>query len=102
MLCITIASAPPRREIALLSLACIRKKGDIKDELYCIVYCIPPLFPFNLQFLLNLRFCSPNHYHDAFMHQSSCFTHLHALDAPGGPQGETNYSSDPMSEAMKT
>jgi len=35
MLYITIASAPPRREIALLSLACIRKKGDIKDQLYC-------------------------------------------------------------------
>src|SRR6218665_1969869 len=37
MLCITIAYAPPRRESSLLSLACIRKKGYIKDQLYCIV-----------------------------------------------------------------
>src|SRR6218665_3115798 len=34
---ITIASAPPRRESALLSLAYIRTKGDIKDQLFCIV-----------------------------------------------------------------
>ena len=33
----TIASAPPRHESALLSLTCIRKKGNIKDKLYCIV-----------------------------------------------------------------
>ena len=37
MLCITIASTPPRRESALLSLACIRKKGDIKDQLHWIL-----------------------------------------------------------------
>src|SRR6218665_1248476 len=39
MFCITIASAPSRHESALLSLECIRKKGDIKDQfiLYCIV-----------------------------------------------------------------
>ena len=37
---ITIASAPPRRESALLSLAYIRTKGDIKDQLYCIVKMI--------------------------------------------------------------
>src|SRR6218665_1742562 len=36
MLCITISFAPPRRE--LLSLACIRKKGDIKNQLYCSVF----------------------------------------------------------------
>ena len=37
MLSITIASVPPRRKSALLRLACIRNKGDIKDQLYCIV-----------------------------------------------------------------
>src|SRR6218665_2365217 len=33
MLCITIASVPPRRESALLSLACTRKNGNIKDSI---------------------------------------------------------------------
>ena len=37
MLCIAIASAPPRRESTLLTLACTRKKGDIKDQLYCTI-----------------------------------------------------------------
>src|SRR6218665_2441989 len=41
MLCNSIASAPPRRVTALLSLACILKKGEIKDVLYCtVLYCI--------------------------------------------------------------
>jgi len=33
---ITIASAPPRRESALLNLARTRKKDDIKDQMYCV------------------------------------------------------------------
>ena len=34
-------SQSPNRESVLLSLACIRKKGDINDQLYCIVlFCI--------------------------------------------------------------
>jgi|SRR6218665_4054634 len=35
------ASEPPRRESALLSFACIRKKNDIKDQvvLYCQCNC---------------------------------------------------------------
>jgi len=37
MLCITIASAPPRRESAFLSLTCIREEGDIKDQ-YALAY----------------------------------------------------------------
>ena len=52
MLCITIASAQPRRESALLSLACIRKKGDIKYQLYCIVFIIYSTTSFN-PFLLH-------------------------------------------------
>src|SRR6218665_373937 len=38
MLCNTTASILPRHVRALLSFVCLRRKGNLKDQLYCIVF----------------------------------------------------------------
>jgi len=48
MLCITIASAPPRRESALLNLACTRMKGNIKHQLCCLIVLYSQKFRISL------------------------------------------------------